>query len=213
MKHTFIVLASGLGLAAMSIWLMWTDVDKTRDAQTAFQNGDYSDAVRSYQESAGNCSDLPRLAANQAAALYRLERFKDAESRYQLAGNSHDPMQSARAAYGRGNCAIKLACSGEEVSHGGLLDQAEEQYRACLDRDAAAAGGDAIFENARFNLELSKLLRQPSGSNVEPDYSANVAAADPRTGIRRAFYESRDESGPAAEPLAAGEEGGYLCPD
>jgi hypothetical protein len=227
MRRTTIVLAVGLGLAVLSFWFTRAGVDSTRGAHDAFQRGDYAGAVRAYQDAAGNCQDLPSLAGNQAAALYRLDRYSDADGRYQIAASSNNDLQSAKAAYCRGNCALRQACPAEMAPNSGLLDQAAEQFRACLSRDAT--NDDEVFANARHNLELTKLLRLPPDakqqagetasndsqaggqqeqSNVSPDASNEQSAEK-----RPILSESRKPSNLFAGLTAHKDDGDYLCPD
>ena len=227
MRRTAIVLAVGLALAALSLWLTRAGVDSTHAAQDAFQRGDYAAAVRAYQAAAESCQDLHALAGNQAAALYRLDRYSDADGRYQLAASSSDELESAKAAYCRGNCAVRQACPAESAPHMALLDQAAEHFRKCLSNDGTC--GEEVFADARHNLELTKLLKLPpdaakqaeeaarndsqsggqqESSNASPD--ANSADAKQSTPI---LSESRKPSNLLAELTPHKDDGDYLCPD
>jgi hypothetical protein len=209
-----IVFASGLGLAAMSLWLMRGGVDTSRDAQEAYRRCDYIEAVRAYQDCAAHCHDLPALAVNQAAALYRLERFRDADGRYRIVATGEDPLQNAKAAYCRGNCAVRLACSTKAAPDSALLDQAAEQFRACLDQDAVMPGGVMVLEDAQHNLELTKLLRQPPATTNDATADPQTdTERDPQVGMRRAYYENREPSNSSAGLPAAANSSDYLCPD
>jgi len=229
MRRTAIVLTVGLGLAALSLWLTRAEIDSTRGADDAFQRGDYAAAVRAYQDAAGNCHDLPALAGNQAAALYRLDRYDDADRRYQIAASSKDELQSARAAYCRGNCALRQACPTEAAPNPALLDQAADQFRACLTQDAA--NGDDVFADARHNLELTKLLRLPPDAKQLAE-KTDTTRNDPRTSDKQdasnpstnensdassektpIVSESRKPSNLLAGLTAHKEDSDYLCPD
>jgi len=227
MRRTATVLAAGLGLAVLSFWLTRAGVDSIRDAQDAFLRGDFAAAVRAYQDAAGNCQDLTSLAGHQAAALYRLDRYNDADDRYQIAASSNNDLQSAKAAYCRGNCALRRACPTETAPNPSLLDQAAEQFRACLSHDAT--NGDEVFADARHNLELTKLLRLPpdakqqagetasndsqSGGQQEQSNASTVARNERSTEKTPILSESRKPSNLLAGLTAHKEDGDYLCPD
>ncbi len=162
MKRIVIVVLAGLALVALSNWLMPTGGDPLAQAQQAYQQGDYTSAVQSYQQAAPQCADLAALAANQAAALYRLQRFDLADQRYELAETHGDALRSAQAAYDRGNCALHEACRNGGTPDFAALDRAAEQYRDCLRHESDVPGAEALFADARHNLELTKLLRNPA---------------------------------------------------
>jgi tetratricopeptide (TPR) repeat protein len=227
MRRTAIVLTVGLGLAALSLWLTRAEIDSTRGADNAFQRGDYAAAVRAYQDAAESCHDLPALAGNQAAALYRLDRYDDADRRYQLAATSNNELQSAKATYCRGNCALRQACPAEAAPDKTLLDQAAEQFSACLSHEGTV--GDQVTADARHNLELTKLLRLPPDA-TQP--GVETARNDPQTGDKQdssgatpdakresstdrtpVLSESRKPSNLLAGLTAHKDDGDYLCPD
>jgi hypothetical protein len=233
MRRMAIVLAAGLGLAALSFWLTRGGIDSAHAAYENFEHGDYAEAVRAYQKSAATCHDLPALASNQAAALYRLDRYTDADSRYQLASTSEDALQSAKAQYDRGNCALRQASATQTVPDSALLSQAAEQFRACLSHETAVGGDERVFTDARHNLELTKLLQQPSSATEKTDVAArNESANDPQTGAQSdgsnasptemsernrdgspIESESRKPSSLLASLSSRPEGSDYLCPD
>ena len=66
-----------------------------------------------------------------------------------------DPWEAFR----RGNELLRQVRQAGDKVDPGLLAQAEQQYRACLSREAATSNAGALFDAARHNLELTKLLR------------------------------------------------------
>src|SRR5215472_11510819 len=136
MKRVVIVLAAGLALVVLSLWLMHGGADPSGEARAAYQRGDYASAVREYQKAAPESTDLAALAASQGAALYRLDRYGDADGRYQLAEAAGDDDRAARAAYDRGNCALRQACQDATRPDPSKLEQAAQRFRACLDRES-----------------------------------------------------------------------------
>jgi hypothetical protein len=191
MKRAAIILAAGLGLVALSLWLFRGGENPVAQAQEAYQRGDYATAVRAYQQAAPDCADLPALAANQAAALYRLDRYGDADGRYRLAESSSDSLRAARAAYDRGNCALRQACQASGAPDPALLDRAAEQFRACLALEPQNGDADQVFADARYNLELAKLVR-----NSTLDNGAESDTAKNQNGNDQDASQSADKSGP-----------------
>src|SRR5262245_35153617 len=106
MKRAGIILAVGIGLVVVGYWLSRSGPSPVVDADNAYQRGDYVSAVYEYQKAASECAEVSALAANQGAALYRLERYDDADARYQVAESGGDDLRAARAAFDRGNCAL-----------------------------------------------------------------------------------------------------------
>jgi hypothetical protein len=164
MKRTLILLTVGLALLLLGRLLFRSSDDPAAAAQAAFLRGDYAGAVTEYQRAAADTSDLGGVAHNQAAALYRLERYDDADGRYRCAAANGDALRAARADYDRGNCALRQACRGEGAPEPRLLDQAAGHFRDCLDRESKDAGDAKLFADARHNLELAKLLQTPAAS-------------------------------------------------
>ena len=200
MKRTAIILAAGLGLVALSLWLFRGGENPVAFAQEAYQRGDYATAVRAYQQAAPECPDLAALAANQAAALYRLDRYGDADGRYRLAESSNDSLRAARAAYDRGNCALRQACQANGAPDPALLDRAAEQFRACLGHEPQSGDADRVFADARYNLELTKLVRNPiPGNGAGSDTAQNKNdQSDPQNqaGNDQDASQSADKGGP-----------------
>jgi len=222
MKRTAIVLAAGLGLVALSLWLMRSRPDSAMRAHDAYQRGDFVAAVGAYQEAAPECSDLGELAACQAAALYRLDRFADADGRYRISESDGDEGRGARAAYGRGNCALRQACQTDQTLDETLVGQAAEHFRACLDREPKTIDAGNLFADARHNLELIKLLRQhvpAEGEAVRQDTGQNSSIQDAgEASHSHGSAEQQDPDGTERNAALAGlmaqkQERDYLCPD
>jgi tetratricopeptide (TPR) repeat protein len=158
MKRLLICIAFGLALLAWSLTGRFGDPDPALLANAAYSEGDYARAAKQYERAERANPDKPELASNEAAALYRLQRFSEAENRYRTAAEKADDLRAARAEYDRGNCAVSLACKAGEHADPTLLTEAAQHYRACLDKQDAV-GDDSLFRDARHNLELTKLLQ------------------------------------------------------
>jgi hypothetical protein len=222
MKRTVIILAAGLGLVVLSFWLMHSRPDLTMRAHEAYQRGDFGAAMRAYQEAAPECSDLGDLAACQAAALYRLDRYEDADGRYRIAESDDDEGRTARAAYGRGNCALRQACQIEQTLDQRLLDKAAAHFSACLDWEVKTTDAGNLFADARHNLELIKLLRQRAPADGETArQGAGQNASNQGAGNASHSHSSAEQQDSARTERQAALAGlmaqklndDYLCPD
>jgi tetratricopeptide (TPR) repeat protein len=152
MKRMLIGLIVGLALVAAGRRLHTPADDLIAAAARAYDRGDYAAAGEGYRRAVALAGDTPALAHNHAAALYRQGQYAEAAERYRSAGGTVG--RDAQAAYDRGNALFQLGCpEGESVKPQFLLEAAG-QYRACLDQ----AGAGAVAEDARVNLELTKLL-------------------------------------------------------
>jgi tetratricopeptide (TPR) repeat protein len=180
MKRLLICITFGMALLAWSLTGHFRDPDPAQLANAAYGEGDYARAAKQYERAERAHPDKPELASNEAAALYRLQRYTEAEDRYRTAAEKADDLRSARAEYDRGNCAVNLACKAGDHPDPKLLTEAAQHYRACLDKQDAV-GDDALFRDARHNLELTKLLQ---GRNAPADPFQDLSwkqnrAADP----------------------------------
>jgi hypothetical protein len=124
-----------------------------------------------------------RQAYAEAAELYRQHRYREAEARFEAASRGSGEILAARSAYHRGNCLLASARQGRVDPE--LLRKAEGLYRDCLSREHKTQGAEALFEGARFNLELTRLL---------------LAQSAPAIGTRGSIARDRGPSAPA--PLA-----------
>jgi hypothetical protein len=231
MKRSAIVLAVGVALMVVAGWLFRGNADPATQARAAYERGDYAMAVREYQRAAAECPDVGALAVNQAAALYRMEHFSEADGRYQFAQSNGNDLRAAQAAYDRGNCALQQVGKNEGTPDNELLDQAADQYRACLERQQSVTDAGSLFADARHNLEIIKLLQVPPPSQDqakggEPDQSdpQHVAqneskrgdAAEQNGDSGQAAADASEESQPGetlASLMSRRDEEDYLCPD
>src|SRR5712692_9623201 len=110
MKRLLICITFGLALLAWSLTGRFGDPDPALLANAAYSEGDFARAAKQFERAERIHPDKPELASNEAAALYRLQRFSEAEEHYRTAAAKADDLRSARAEYDRGNCAVHLAC-------------------------------------------------------------------------------------------------------
>lgn len=95
------------------------------------RQGKYEDAIRKYQEALVQEPDNTKIHYNLARALYKNNKFPEAEAEYQLCLLTKDRAFQAQTLYNIGNCKFKQ----------GDLEAAIDSYRASLmlnprDRDA-----------------------------------------------------------------------------
>jgi tetratricopeptide (TPR) repeat protein len=216
MKLTLGFVGTGLLLLLLGLWVGALTYDPARAADEAYRRGDYAVAVEKYAEAAAESPDPERLAFNQAAALYRLRHFGNADQCYQSAGEHGADPRPAQADYDRGNCAFQEACTGGGSPDQGLLAQAAEHYRNCLRREQNTTGAGSLFADARHNLELAKLLQAPAAPSEQQRDSARdlLAWNDPRSGPPQEQEENPwTPKGTSPEDRAGTSPKEDLCPD
>lgn len=132
-----------------------------RDGNAAFDRGDYEQAIEFYSQAEDRATDPGQVAYNKATALYRLaldekdegtgepaSHFRKAEDYYRRSAEGADEPRRSRALFGLANSLVQGR--GEEAR---ALLQAVRCYRECLQ-----SPDRQIAEDARYNLELAKLL-------------------------------------------------------
>jgi tetratricopeptide (TPR) repeat protein len=157
MKRILIGLAIGLLLLEAARRLHRPADEAAAAGVAAYEAGDYARAEARFRQAVQGATDPAGAAANHAAALYRLERFGEADRAYERAADG-DALRTARAAYDRGNCALSEATRAGGTADRGLLERAAEQYEACLGHEGSTPAPGSLFADARHNLELAKLL-------------------------------------------------------
>jgi hypothetical protein len=182
MKRTLVFLVfltTGLAVVAVGLWLRLWSADLSVSAAEAYQRGDYATAATLYQQASKAGCDAGLAAYNQAAALYRLGRFHDADRRYDSAARKSAELRAARAAYDRGNCALQQAVRKDGTPDAELLVRAAEQYRCCLEHETRVKDAGSLFHDARHNLELAQLLGAPPSAAGESGNRAEQPSGQP----------------------------------
>src|SRR5207237_98195 len=132
----------GLGLTS-------AEDDLLRRANAAFERGEYDRAVALYERLEDRTADPGQVAFNEAAALYKLGRHRDAEHHYRRAlEDAVGPRRSA-ALFGLGNSLVQQESLGAPA-----LAEAVRRYEECL----ALGGDEPAPDDVRHNLELARLL-------------------------------------------------------
>jgi hypothetical protein len=157
MKRILIGLVIGLLLLEAGRRLYRPADEAAAAGGAAYRAGDFATAEARFHEAEREASDKAPAAYNRAAALYRLRRFDDADHSYQRSSDS-EALHAARADYDRGNCAFAEACKEEGTADPDGLQKAARQYEACLAREDSTTAAGSLFDDARHNLELTRLI-------------------------------------------------------
>src|SRR5262249_35612988 len=131
--------------------------DAAAAGMTAYRAGDFAAAEAHFRQAEQGAADPARAAYNRATAQDQLRRFQDADHNYEHSAD-YEALHAARAAYDRGNCAFSEACRDEGTADPELLQRAAKHYETCLAREGSTTAAGSLFEDARHNLELAKLI-------------------------------------------------------
>jgi len=158
--------------------------DLVRRGNAAFADQEYAVALNYYEQAEDRIVDPGLVAFNKAAALYWLERYREAELHYVrcLEDQQAPPLRKARGYYDLGNCLVKQARPDDAATLARAL--------ACY-RDSLALAGDdaALTADSRHNLELASLLllraraaaqRSPENPDRPDDQRAGVDNPNPQ---------------------------------
>lgn len=171
----------------------------------AYRRGDYHRAVEAFARAA-NGSHGSRAAFGMGAALYRLERYAEAEACYRQAGTQ---APRAQAAYNAGTCALRQALHQRESPDPALLARACQHYREALEQAPAAS---RLAADARHNLELATLLHARAASetpsDAKPAQPGRDGASPPTEKPGQAGSPPLPAQDPARDPATGEENGG-----
>jgi hypothetical protein len=180
MRRILIALVIGL-LLLEAYRLLYRPPDESAAAGVAaYKAGDYARAEARFRQAEQAEPRSAGAAHNHAAALYQLARFDDADHDYQRSAEG-DELHAARADYDRGNCAFREACAEEGTADPALVERAAKHYEDCLVREGNTPPAGTLFDDARHNLELAKLILaefaesgelKPEDKPPEPDKPA-----------------------------------------
>jgi len=125
--------------------------DWLRRGNAAFDREDYDEALRCYAEAEARTTDPGAVAFNEAAALYRSDRFGEAERYYRRCLENARGPRLAQTLFNLGTCLLKQA----DEKNLDAFAQAVKCYEECLDQPGLAVSLRGRAEN---NLELARLL-------------------------------------------------------
>ena len=124
-----------------------------REGNRLFAQQKYPDAYKKYHQAAADLTDTPEIVFNQAATYYKRGDYDKAIELYEQARATKSAELDRKITYNLGNChhqqAIKIQRDLPKAIQ--RLGQAARYYRDCLQVDPT-------FEDARYNLQLAKLL-------------------------------------------------------
>lgn len=189
MRRMVLCLMIGLAVLALGRRLRTAADETLRVAGEALKRGDDGKAVDCYRQAIEQGVDPVRVAHNLGGALYRLEQYKDADQQY-CSSAQPGGLAAARAAYDRGNCLLHEACPAQQPRRTELLAQAIQQYEQCLACERPDPGAGSLFENARHNLELARLLQAPDEQYASAHSRANP---DPPGNPSEGPHEAEDQ--------------------
>jgi Ca-activated chloride channel family protein len=176
--------------------------DLIRRGNAEFGQENFAAAVDWYNRAEDSAPDPGLVACNEAAALYHLGRYREAELHYRYARQEATGVRLARLLYSLGNCIVQQAQDRDAPR----LREAMGFYELCMQQKAADA---ALIANARYNLELARLLwlkakaARRSGEPNNPDQgNEDEQARDlDDAGLRGDSMRSLDGRG-RSQPLA-----------
>lgn len=172
-----------------------TAEELVRKGNAAFARQEYDAAVQLYTRAEATIANPGLVAFNKAAALYRLGRFRDAELHYQRCLEEAEGSQRLAIVYNLGNCLLQQAQAGGDLD---LFRQAVACYQECM-RDEA---GDAnLREQARYNLELTKLLWQQARI-TRAAQPGKEEGSDPKPEQPKPEKKTEEPKGDQAQPGA-----------
>jgi tetratricopeptide (TPR) repeat protein len=163
-------------LASVWAWQAPTPDDLVRQGNAAYAHGEFATALRLYQQAEERTDDPGLVAFNEAAALYQLGRFREAELCYTRCREDATGPRLARLLYGLGNCLVQQAQPGDAAR----LDRAIGFYDECLTQSGA---DEDLLADTRHNRELAVQLRAkepPAG----PKPNSSGDPSEPPSGNR-----------------------------
>jgi tetratricopeptide (TPR) repeat protein len=161
--------------------------DWLRRGNAAFDREDYDEALRCYAEAEARTTDPGAVAFNEAAALYRSDRFPEAERYYRRCLENARGTRRAQTLFNLGNCLLKRA----DEKNLDAFAQAVKCYEDCLDQPGLSVSLRGRAEN---NLELARLLWQKARSEDPAKQSGNKQNKEPKTNNGKRQDDSGEDS-------------------
>jgi tetratricopeptide (TPR) repeat protein len=140
--------------------------DWLRRGNAAFARQDYDEALSCYAQAESGTTDPGAVAFNEAAVLYRLNRFAEAEKYYRRCLDNARGPRRPLALFNLGNCLLQQA----DEKKLDAFAQAVKSYEECLQQTGLSP---ALRGRAENNLELARLLWQKARSEETPKQAGN----------------------------------------
>jgi Ca-activated chloride channel family protein len=152
-KRVAPVLAACIALMLVGGDSLPTEARLIRQANDAFVAGEYERALALYTQAAASTDDPGLVALNKGAALYRLQRFAEAEQHFRRCLDDQESplLRRARCFYDLGNSLMQQEHKRQRV------EEAIRCYRACLQ----SAGGHAHRRRRQGLVNAGKNARRP----------------------------------------------------
>jgi tetratricopeptide (TPR) repeat protein len=183
---------------------------RLRQGNAAFQQGDYEQSLRDYEQAETETTDPGLVAFNEAAALYRLGRYAEAAEHYLRSREDAAGFRRARLLYDMGNCLVQQAQERDAP----LLERAVRSYQECV-RDPASS--DELRTHAEENLKIARVLlvraKAAKSQSESPDQPEKPSAPEqpearpPSGDPRSAGLDPAGEASPVPETKPGGDEG------
>ncbi len=143
-------------------WSLFGSDDPNRQGHDAFEDEDYETAVERWTEAQVADPGDRRIDYNLGQALYRLDRFPDAEEAFLAATATDVTSLAADAFYGAGNAAFQQGRYPDAIGH---YEQAlalrPDDEDAAHNRDLAQRRYEELLEQAQEQQENSDQEQQP----------------------------------------------------
>lgn len=123
-----------------------------RQGNRQYEKGEYEEALQSYQEALVQEPDNPRIHYNIGRALYKMERYDEAISEFELGCLEKDKKFQANTFYNIGNCQYKK----------GQLGAAIDAYKTTLLLDHEDM-------SAKQNLEFCLKMKEQAQNQPQSD--------------------------------------------
>jgi Ca-activated chloride channel family protein len=166
--------------------------DLLRRGNTAYQQERFEDALAAYTQAERWTTDPALVAFNKGAALFRLERYREAAVCYRRSLDDATGTRRAQALYDLGTCLLRQA--GDRDAR--LLEQAVARYQEC--RRTVGATPE-LAEDAAHNLELARLLWIKARARP-PDEPPNADPETQKPSPEQQKDNGKAEPGDGAEP-------------
>lgn len=133
-----------------------TERDALAAGNAALQRADYAAALTFYAQALRHTHDPGQVAFNAAVAHYQLGQFREAELHWQrcLLDDCIPPTRRALALYNLGCALLRQATDTDAVR----CREAVQAFRQSLAEGAGTALPEPYASDARYNLELARLL-------------------------------------------------------
>ena len=164
-----IILPAVMIYLVLLVQLVHADVGSSmRRGNHLFRKGEYEDALQKYQEALVEEPDNPAIHYNIARALYKMEKYDEAISEFQMGLLDKDKDFQADVFYNIGNCNFKK----------GQLDAAIESYTMSLLMDHEDIEAK---QNLEFCLKINEQMEQQSDSASQDQQNENQKQEEQQT--------------------------------